>query len=42
MTYHDDNVRKVKMLSRDELERLVVKAWDRADDRRLREKSTTI
>lgn len=40
MTFHDDNIRKVRALSRDELERLVVEAWDRADDRRLRKEAT--
>jgi hypothetical protein len=40
MTFHDDNVRKAKDLPRGELERLVVQMWDRADDRRLRQKVT--
>jgi hypothetical protein len=40
VTFHDDNVRKAKALPRDELERLVVEAWDRADDRRLRKEAT--
>jgi hypothetical protein len=40
VTFHDENARKAKALSRDELERLVVESWDRADDRRLRKQAT--
>ena len=40
MTFHDENVRKVAALPRGELERIVVQAFDRSDNRRFREEAT--